>query len=224
MAAQREIAEVSGRQVKIVVGAYFAIAGLACLAEGPLARRGVPGWLTMGVAIMGGPLLVTWATRRAGWGTPILGEEARRRAAERSVARDRRYRPWLILGCVLTMLPCLGTLLGVLTGYPVPARDWGYAALLCSTVASNAMYFLPSRGEVLGEVDARDHAERGRATRVGFVVLLVLGVCGAAVSERWPAVGAHCWGLVLLASVLVAQVWMMMLSWQPGVSAPAQAD
>lgn len=224
MAAQREISEVSGRQVKVVVGAYFAIAGLACLVEGPLERHGVPGWLTMGVAIVGGALLVTWATRRAGWGAPILGEEARRRAAERSVVRDRRYRPWLILSCVLAMLPYVGRLLGVLDGDRVAVADWGYAAVLCSTVTSNAMYFLPSRGEVLGEVDARDHAERAGATRVGFVVLLVLGVGGAAVSERWPAVGAHCWGLVLLASVLVAQVWMMMLSWQPGVSAPAEAD
>lgn len=224
-AARREIGEVSRRQVMVVVGSYFALGALACLVQGPIERRfGIPEWLSEVGTIAGGVLLVTWATHRAGWGTPILGEEARRLAAERSVLRDRRYRPWLILSCVLAMLPCVVALLGATDGLRIGVHDWGEAVFVCSVVWNNAMHVLPSRGEVLGAVDARDQADRRGATRVGHVVLLVLGVGAAAVAERWPMVGAQCWGLVLLASVLVAQVWMMMLSWQPGASVPAAAD
>lgn len=222
-AAEREIREVSGRQVGIVIGAYFAFAVLGCLLEGWIERRfGVPGWLTIGATVVSGTLLVTWAERQAGWAQPVLGAEARQQAAARLVARDRKIRPWLILADVLILLSWGSVLLGGLAGYPMAAKGWSDTVILCSVVTSNMLYIMPSRGEAVGEADARDQALRGDATRVGYVVLIASGMATGAIAMQWPAVGAQCWAPVLLASVMVAQVRMVMLSRRAGAPVPVE--
>ncbi|MGI3778665.1 MAG: hypothetical protein ACRYGC_15355 [Janthinobacterium lividum] len=211
MAAGREIREMSGGRVAIVCVVGVALAWLAIrFLQGWVERRFGLGAVSAGMVAMAAswvPLVV--AVQLSGWGQPVVGEDARRRAAERAIARDRKGRAWvvLLLGFVLVLM--VGLMLGEVAG-----GEWvGGGAIdpiILGTVSISSVHgMLPSPGEPAGEADARDQALRREAVRLGYVVMLGLGVAAAAASERWPVAGAQCWGPVLVAGLLVANVRLM---------------
>lgn len=205
--------EMSGLCAVLLLGGTF---GATCLSlwllQGWVERRlALPsGFAWLAAALPGFLLgwLVIWATSRR---RPSVSPEERRRLAEKAEAGRRRHRPWYILFLVVLLLQQFAALSATPSGVLPTTDDWSSAILVFSVLGSHMAAILPSPAGTPPGLMEPDQAERCEALRIGYLVLVVLGMATAAAAVRWPSVAAQTWPCVLLASVLAAEVRMATL-------------
>ncbi len=205
--------EMSGLCAVLLLGGTF---GAACLSmwllQGWVERRfGLSAGFARLAATLPGFLLgwlVIWATIRR---RPSVSPEKRRRLAEKAEAGRRRHRPWFILFLVVLLLQQFAMLSAIPSGVLPTTDDWSSAILVFSVLASRMAAILPSPAGTPPGLVEFDQAERCEALRVGYLMLVVLGMATAAAAVRWPSVAAQAWPCVLLTSVLAAEVRMATL-------------
>ncbi len=149
------------------------------------------------------------------WTMPRLDPEQRRRAAEAAEPGRRRYRVWLIVFLCLLLLQQLVLLVAGAFSRSSGSQDWNSVSLIFTMVACSLPDVLPSRAGTSPETMALDQAERCEASRVGFLVLVMLGVVAAGVAVRWPLVAGQAWPAILLTSMLASLVRMATLPRRP---------
>ena len=149
------------------------------------------------------------------WTRPSLDPEQRRRAVEAAEPGRRRHRVWLIVFLCLLLLQQLVILVAGSLSRSPGTQDWGSIILVFTMVVCSLGDFLPSSAGASSDLAEPDQAERCEALRVGYLVLVVLGVVAAAASVRWPLVAAQAWPSVLLASLLAALIRLATLPRRP---------
>lgn len=160
---------------------------------------------------MPGALIGALVVGAVAWARPSLDPEQRRRAAEAAEPGRRRYRVWLIVLLSVMELRELVFLVADAASPSPVVQDWSFVVTF-STVATCCLPdVLPSRAGLSPGTMHFDQAERCEAVRVGWLVLVVLGVVAAGAGIRWPFVAGQAWPGVLLASLLAAEIRMATL-------------
>jgi len=131
--------------------------------------------------------------------------------AERMQAFERKMRPWGVAFLVILLLREFIVLLFSGVDMPLVADGAPFAWVFASVVLS----FIPDlvqwgRGEEL-PLDEGVQAERQDAVRLGYLVVLALGVANVMLAGSWPLVAARAWVAILMLGVLVPQVRLMVL-------------
>ncbi len=218
MTAGTSVAHAGARDMsrRYVVAGFVLLVGFigvsAWLLHGWLQRRfDLPFAFALYVAGMPGGMLglpVVWAALRT---RPGMDLEQRGRAAEASEPGRRRFRAWVIFLLRLMLLhQFVSLLLAAATGLPKD-DDWSFVVVVATMLVTVVPDFLPSRAGALPETVEFDQAKRCEALRVGYLVLTVLGAIAMVAAVRLPWVAGQAWALVLLASVLAAQIRMATL-------------
>ena len=182
------------------------------LLRGWLERRGLSAELAVMVAVALGAVpgvLVGWLT---GWTRPSGDPEERRRVAVAAAASRRKRRRWTIVSLVLLLVYQVGGLSLAFFHAENRSNDWGFLLVLVPSFMNTMPDVLPSRtGRPSGVADP-DEAGGREALRVGYLVLLVLGLVAAGAGTRWPLLAGQAWPAVLVASLLASQVRLATLA------------
>ena len=160
------------------------------------------------MAMVPAVLLVWLIARLTGWRKQSPTRRVLWIMEEKTLAFQRRWRPWMVFYTILVAVPYLLELALPATGARASPADWSLLALV--VFCWPLIMPMAKTGPLL---DERLRSERSEAIRMGYMVVIMLGVIAAVCVNYWPNFVARCWPLIIILGVLVPQVRLTVMDY-----------